>query len=145
MTHHSFTPVHLACTCICMYVHADLSDAFDETNSFGVTPLVPSLLGGLLHDVFQRVSVDPVPIEICYGLLSEAKDTNTFSLYVCVHMKPDGPRLRPSAPIVLQLCKCALKPMNVFLFVSVCSTIDANCMPCLLNRPKPKAGQITIR
>ena len=26
MTHHSFTPVHLACTCICVYLHADLSD-----------------------------------------------------------------------------------------------------------------------
>ena len=46
---------------------------------------------GLLHDVFQDVSVHPVPIEICYGLLSDVKDTNTFSLCVCVHMKPAGP------------------------------------------------------
>ncbi len=38
-----------------------LSDAFDETNSFGVTLLVPSLLCGLLHDVFQQVSVHPHP------------------------------------------------------------------------------------
>ena len=41
---------------------------------------------GLLHDVFQDVSVHPHPIEIGYGLLSDAKDTNTFSLFVCVHM-----------------------------------------------------------
>ena len=53
-------------------VFVDLSDAFDETNSFGVSLLVPSLLGGLLHDVFQTVSVHPVPIEICYGMLSDA-------------------------------------------------------------------------
>ena len=38
-------------------IAADLSDAFDETNSFGVTLLVPSLQYGLLHDVFQDVSV----------------------------------------------------------------------------------------
>ena len=49
-----------------------LSDAFDETNSFGVTLLVSSLFCGLLHDVFQRVSVHPIPIENCYGLLSDA-------------------------------------------------------------------------
>ena len=61
-----------------------LSDAFDETNSFGVTLLVPSLFCGLLHDVFQRVSAHPIPIEICYGMLSDANDTNTFSLCVCV-------------------------------------------------------------
>ena len=48
---------------------ACVSDAFDETNSFGVTLLVPSLLCGLLHDVFQFVSFHPIPIEICYGLL----------------------------------------------------------------------------
>ena len=72
MTHHSFTPVHLACTCIYVYVHADLSDAFDETNSFGVTLSVPSLLCGLLHDVFQYVSVHPIPIDFCYGLLRYA-------------------------------------------------------------------------
>ncbi len=64
---------------------------FDETNSFGVTLLVPSLLCGLLHDVFQYVSAHPIPIEICYGMLSDVKDTNTFSLCFCVHMKPDGP------------------------------------------------------
>ncbi len=46
--------------------------------------LVSSLFCGLLHDVFQRVSVHPIPIEICYGLLSNAKDTNTFYLCVCV-------------------------------------------------------------
>ena len=39
---------------------------------------------GLLHDVFQRVSVHPIPIDFCYGLLSDVKDTNTFSLCVCV-------------------------------------------------------------
>ena len=32
-----------------------------ETNSFGVTLLVPSLLCGLLHDVFQPVSAHPHP------------------------------------------------------------------------------------
>jgi hypothetical protein len=30
------------------------------------------LLAGLLHDVFQYVSVHPIPIEICYGLLTYA-------------------------------------------------------------------------
>ncbi len=38
-----------------------LSDAFDETNSFGVTLLVFSLFCGLLHDVFQYVSAHPHP------------------------------------------------------------------------------------
>ena len=51
---------------------AYVSNAFDETNSFGVTLLVPSLLCGLLHDVFQYVSAHPIPIEICYGMLSHA-------------------------------------------------------------------------
>jgi hypothetical protein len=31
-----------------------------------------STTSGLLHDVFQYVSVHPIPIEMCYGLLSEA-------------------------------------------------------------------------
>jgi hypothetical protein len=31
-----------------------------------------STTSGLLHDVFQLVSVHPIPIEICYGLLSNA-------------------------------------------------------------------------
>jgi hypothetical protein len=43
-----------------------------------------STASGLLHDVFQNVSAHPIPIEICYGMLSDAKDTNTFSLCVCV-------------------------------------------------------------
>ena len=47
---------------------ADL-DAFVETKSFGATLVGPSLLYGLLHDVFQLVSVHPIPIQICYGLL----------------------------------------------------------------------------
>jgi hypothetical protein len=33
---------------------------------------------------FSRWVLTPIPIEICYGLLSNAKDTNTFSLCVCV-------------------------------------------------------------
>ena len=56
----------------CFVLCACLSHAFDETNSFGVTLLVPSLLCGLLHDVFQLVSAHPIPIEICYGMLSNA-------------------------------------------------------------------------
>ncbi len=43
--------------------YASLSDAFDETNSFGVTLLVSSLLCGLLHNVFQTVSVHPIPMK----------------------------------------------------------------------------------
>ena len=39
---------------------------------FGVTLLGPSLLCGLLHDVFQFVSIHPIPIEMCYGLLRYA-------------------------------------------------------------------------
>ena len=31
-----------------------------------------STTSGLLHDVFQNVSVHPIPIEFCYGLLSDA-------------------------------------------------------------------------
>ncbi len=31
-----------------------------------------SQLCGLLHDVFQWVSVHPIPIENCYGLLRDA-------------------------------------------------------------------------
>ncbi len=45
-----------------------------------LTLLVSSQLCGLLHDVFQFVSAHPIPIEICYGMLSDAKDVNTFSL-----------------------------------------------------------------
>jgi hypothetical protein len=43
-----------------------------------------STASGLLHDVFQYVSAHPIPIEFCYGMLSNAKDTNTFSVCVCV-------------------------------------------------------------
>ncbi len=43
------------------FCHGLLSDAFDETNSFGVTLLVSSLFCGLLHDVFQIVSAHPHP------------------------------------------------------------------------------------
>ena len=48
-------------------VHASATHAFlcHETNFFCV-----STTSGLLHDVFQYVSVHPIPIEICYGLLS---------------------------------------------------------------------------
>jgi hypothetical protein len=42
-----------------------------------------STTSDLLPDVFQYVSVHPIPIEICYGLLSDVNDTNTFSC-VCV-------------------------------------------------------------
>ena len=49
-----------------------------ETNFFCVS----TTTSGLLHDVFQDVSVHPIPIEICYGLLSDVKDTNTFSLSI---------------------------------------------------------------
>ena len=51
-------------------VHASAMHAFlcHETNFFCV-----STTSGLLHDVFQCVSVHPIPIEICYGLLSDAK------------------------------------------------------------------------
>ena len=58
-----------------------------ETNFFCV-----STTSGLLHDVFQTVSVHPHPhsnllrIAQCYGLLRDVKDTNTFSLCVRVHM-----------------------------------------------------------
>ena len=66
---------------------ADLSDAFDETNSFGVTLSVPSLLCDLLHDVFQYVSVHPIPIDFCYGLLSDALSAMkllTFLVSMCI-------------------------------------------------------------
>jgi hypothetical protein len=46
-----------------------------ETNFFCV-----STTSGLLHDVFQNVSVHPIPIEICYGLLRYAL---TFLLGMC--------------------------------------------------------------
>jgi len=46
-----------------------------ETNFFCV-----STTSGLLHDVFQYVSVQPIPIEICYGLLRYAL---TFLLGMC--------------------------------------------------------------
>jgi hypothetical protein len=41
-----------------------------------------STASGLVHDVFQYVSAHPIPIEICYGMLSDVKDTNTFSLSI---------------------------------------------------------------
>ena len=37
-----------------------------------------STASGLLHDVFQRVSAHPIPIEICYGMLTDAKITSTL-------------------------------------------------------------------
>ena len=67
--HLSLTHVRFRCS-IRGPLFVYLSNAFDETNSFGVTLLVPSLLCGLLHDVFQYVSAHPIPIEICYGMLS---------------------------------------------------------------------------
>ncbi len=73
------TPAPLShCYVLCAY----LSDAFDGTNSFGVTLLVPSLLCGLLHDVFQYVSADPIPIEICYGMLSNATLARKLTLVI---------------------------------------------------------------
>ena len=45
-----------------------------ETNFFCV-----STTSGLLHDVFQDVSVHPIPIEICYGLLRHAKKLTRYS------------------------------------------------------------------
>ena len=44
-----------------------------ETNFFCV-----STTSGLLHDVFQTVSVHPIPIEICYGLLRYTKRCDDF-------------------------------------------------------------------
>ena len=43
---------------------------------------------GLLLDVFQRVSVHPVPIEICYGLLSDAV---LLTHFVCAKKKNTTP------------------------------------------------------
>ena len=59
-----------------------------ETNFFCV-----STTSGLLHDVFQLVSVHPIPIEICYGLLSYTKTPNCLCvvLILCmVWMCADG-------------------------------------------------------
>ena len=44
-----------------------------ETNFFCV-----STTSGLLHNVFQYVSVHPIPIEICYGLLRYTKRVDDF-------------------------------------------------------------------
>ena len=52
-----------------MECSATLAFLWHETNSFGVTL---SVLCGLLHDVFQIVSVHTIPIEICYGMLRHA-------------------------------------------------------------------------
>jgi hypothetical protein len=56
-----------------------------ETNYCGVSLfLVSSQLCGLLHDVFQRVSAHPIPIEICYGMLSDARVlTHFLFVFVC--------------------------------------------------------------
>ena len=43
---------------------------------------MPSLFCGLLHDVFQRVSAHPIPIEICYGMLRHASLSFSLSLGV---------------------------------------------------------------
>ena len=47
-----------------------------ETNFFCV-----STTSGLLHDVFQYVSVHPIPIEICYGLLRYTKRCDDFFFF----------------------------------------------------------------
>ena len=46
---------------------------------------------------------------------------------------------------MLQLCKCALQPMNVFLYVSVCSTIDVNCVLCLLPGQNQRLAPVKLR
>ena len=61
-----------------------------ETNFFCV-----STTSGLLHDVFQFVSVHPIPIEICYGLLSYAK------LLVCCADSLFGLDVRSNGCVVL--------------------------------------------
>jgi hypothetical protein len=110
-----------------------LSDAFDETNSFGVTLLVPSLLCVLLHDVFQNVSVHPTPIEIFYGMLSDAFDeTNSFGVTlfgVFTVLCPSTRRFQIVSvhPILIEICYGMLSEasgmqmiLTHFLFVFVC-------------------------
>ena len=56
-------------------VFADLSLCISATREFcdmKLTYFCVSTTSGLLHDVFQSVSVHPIPIEMCYGLLSDA-------------------------------------------------------------------------
>ena len=68
-----------------------------------------SLLCGLLHDDFQRVGFTPIPIEICDRLLSDAKDTNTFSLCVCVQRVSPSRQCNyalPSHPILFVFFQC---------------------------------------
>ena len=47
-----------------------------------------STTSGLLHDVFQDVSVHPIPIEICYGLLSDAClfVTRNLTFFWCLYL-----------------------------------------------------------
>ena len=55
-----------------------------------LTPFCVSTTPGLLHDVFQYVSVHTIPIEICYGMLSDAL-TLIFWFFaggMCPHHSP---------------------------------------------------------
>ena len=64
------TPIEFVTDCSATRAFCDLK----------LTLFCVSTTSGLLPDVFQWVSVHPIPIEICYGLLSDVKDTNTFSV-----------------------------------------------------------------
>jgi len=68
--HLSLTHVRFRCS-IRGPLFVYLRDALHFCN-MKLTLFCVSTTSGLLHDVFQRVSVHPIPIEICYGLLSNA-------------------------------------------------------------------------
>ena len=72
------------------------------------------------------MSVHPIPIEMCYGLLSNAKDTNTFSLCVCVQLVSPSRQCNyalPSHPTLLFSFRAqrasATRLMNLTLLVSL--------------------------
>ena len=94
---------HMTCSLSCAWTQQDVSfhplwSLFDvpvarmrasamhaflchETNFFCV-----STTSGLLHDVFQYVSVHPIPIEICYGLLSYTKTPNCLCVVLILYL-----------------------------------------------------------
>ena len=119
------TPFLLLCSFI-DELHASVSHAFDETNSFGVTLLVPSLFCGLLHDVFQRVSAYPIPIEICYGMLSHAFDeTNSFGVtlfgvFTVLWASTRRFSACECSPIPIEICYGMLSDMKDTKTLSLC-------------------------
>ena len=87
-----------------------------------------STASGLLHDVFQYVSAHPIPIEICYGMLSPRLPFYDMKLtFFCVstasgllHDVFQDVSAFPSPLKFVMECSATQRILTHFLFVFVC-------------------------